>query len=173
MHIFKWLSQKECSQTAHSQNGLQLVSNIWEKWSLPKSWLNFAWEIAIFLLFLGSLQQLHLHFLGFDGVHTPLGLHLLCTKFSIFLTTYPSLNANLICEGSLRSLTQVGRKLKSLNLGNDLRTGINYNLQRGAFNNYMNKKRGRGGQPKVHACPLRGRGGGALNVHGDQNPDIS
>ena len=105
-------------------------------------------------------------------LRTLLSLNFLCSKFSIFLTTYPSLNANLICEGSLRSLAQVGRKLKSLNLGNDLRTGINYNLQRGAFNNYMNKKRGRGGQPKVHACPLRGRGG-ALNVHVDQNPDIS
>ena len=23
----------------------------------------------------------------------------------------------------------------------------------GAFNNYVDKKRGRGGQPKVHACP--------------------
>ena len=29
---------------------------------------------------------------------------------------------------------------------------------KGAFNNYVDKKRGRGGQPKVHACPLRGGG---------------
>ena len=28
-------------------------------------------------------------------------LHFLCSKFSIFLTTYPPLNANVICEGSL------------------------------------------------------------------------
>ena len=32
-----------------------------------------------------------------------------------------------------------------------------YSLDKGAFNNYVDKKRGRGGQPKVHACPLRGR----------------
>ena len=28
--------------------------------------------------------------------------------------------------------------------------------RKGAFNNYVYKKRGREGQPKVHACPLRG-----------------
>ena len=33
------------------------------------------------------------------------------------------------------------------------------NNNKGAFNNYMDKKRGRGGQPKFHACPLRGVGG--------------
>ena len=43
---------------------------------------------------------------------------------------------------------------------------------KGAFNNYVDKKRGRGGQPKVHACPPGGRGG-PLNVHVDQNPAIS
>ena len=42
---------------------------------------------------------------------------------------------------------------------------------KGAFNNYVDKKRGRGGQPKVHACPPRG--GGALNVHVDQNIAVS
>ena len=30
----------------------------------------------------------------------------------------------------------------------------------GAFNNYVDKKEGRGGQQKVHACPPRGGGGG-------------
>ena len=36
----------------------------------------------------------------------------------------------------------------------------------GAFNNYVDKKRGRGGQPKIYACPP---GGGPLNVHVDKN----
>ena len=39
---------------------------------------------------------------------------------------------------------------------------------RGSFNNYVDKKGGRGGQQKVHACPPRG-GGGALGVPGDKN----
>ena len=30
---------------------------------------------------------------------------------------------------------------------------------KGSFNNYVDKKRGRGGQSKVHACPPRGKGG--------------
>ena len=29
---------------------------------------------------------------------------------------------------------------------------------KGAFNNYVDKKKGRGGQPKVHAYPPRGEG---------------
>ena len=35
-------------------------------------------------------------------------------------------------------------------------THISY--PKGAFNNYVDKKRGRGGQPKVHACPPGGGG---------------
>ena len=31
-----------------------------------------------------------------------LNLHILCSKSNIFLTTYPPLNANVICEGSLK-----------------------------------------------------------------------
>ena len=42
----------------------------------------------------------------------------------------------------------------------------------GAFNNYVDKKRGKGGQPKVHACPLRGVGG-PLNVHVEKTLVIS
>ena len=34
---------------------------------------------------------------------TPPSFHFLCSKSSIFLTTYPTLNANVICEGSLCS----------------------------------------------------------------------
>ena len=51
--------------------------------------------------YLGSLHKLRLHFLAFDHVRTPPSLHFLCSKSSIFLTTYPPLNANVICEGSL------------------------------------------------------------------------
>ena len=36
-------------------------------------------------------QKLRLHFLAFDHVRTPPSLHFLCSKFSIFLTTYPPL----------------------------------------------------------------------------------
>ena len=36
----------------------------------------------------------------------PPSLHFLCSKSSIFLTTYPPLNANIICEGSLIILEQ-------------------------------------------------------------------
>ena len=54
-----------------------------------------------YLIMLGSLHKLRLHFLAFDHVCTPLSLHFLCIKFSIFLTIYPPLNANVICEGSL------------------------------------------------------------------------
>ena len=53
-----------------------------------------------YLIMLGSLHKLRLHFLAFDHVCTPLSLHFLCIKFSIFLTIYPPLNANVICEGS-------------------------------------------------------------------------
>ena len=48
---------------------------------------------------------------------------------------------------------------------------IRYSCNMGAFNNYVDKKGGRGGQPKVHVCPPRGRG--PLNVHVDQNLAIS
>ena len=48
----------------------------------------------------GSLHKLRLHFLAFDHVRTPHNLHFLCSKFSVFLTTYPPLNANVTCEGS-------------------------------------------------------------------------
>ena len=41
----------------------------------------------------------------------------------------------------------------------------------GAFNNYVDKKRGRGGQPKVHACPPGG--GELLNVNVDRDLAIS
>ena len=44
-------------------------------------------------------------------------------------------------------------------------------LRKGTFNNYVDKKRRRGGQPKIHTCPLGGRG--PLNVHMDQNLVIS
>ena len=50
---------------------------------------------------LGSLHKLCFHFLASDYVRTPPSLHILCSKSSIFLTTYPHLNANVICEGSL------------------------------------------------------------------------
>ena len=50
---------------------------------------------------LGSLYKLRFHFLVFDHVCTPPSLHFLYIKSSIFLTTYPPLNANVICEGSL------------------------------------------------------------------------
>ena len=50
---------------------------------------------------------------------------------------------------------------------------IEYWCASGAFNNYVDKKGGRGGQPKVHTFPPRGGGGGPLNVHVDQNLGIS
>ena len=49
---------------------------------------------------LGSLHKLRLHFLAFDHIRTPHSPHFLYSKLSIFLTTYPTLNANVICEGS-------------------------------------------------------------------------
>ena len=33
-----------------------------------------------------------------------------------------------------------------------------FSYPKGAFNNYVDKKKGRRGQPKVHICPLRSRG---------------
>ena len=51
-----------------------------------------------------AFHKLRLHFLGFDHVRTPPSLHFLCSKFSIFLTTYLPLNANVICEGSLKPM---------------------------------------------------------------------
>ena len=47
------------------------------------------------------LQITFAFFLAFDHIRTPPSLHFLCSKSSIFLTTYPPLNANVICEGSL------------------------------------------------------------------------
>ena len=49
----------------------------------------------------GSLHKLRLHFLAFDHLPTPPSLHFLRSKCSIFWTTYPLLNAKVICEGSL------------------------------------------------------------------------
>ena len=50
----------------------------------------------------GSLLKLRLHFLAFDHVRTPIVCTFyVCSKSSIFLTTYSPLNANVICEGSL------------------------------------------------------------------------
>ena len=43
----------------------------------------------------------------------------------------------------------------------------NKKRNKGAFNNYVDKKGGRGGQLKVHACPPRG-GGGYQDVHVDK-----
>ena len=60
------------------------------------------WKISFGHVRLGSLHKLRLHFLAFDHLPTPPSLHFLCSKFSIFLTTYPPLNANVICDGSLR-----------------------------------------------------------------------
>ena len=57
---------------------------------------------------------------AFFGIwpHTYLpSLHFLCSKSSIFLTTYLPLNANVICEGSLIVPTQINVpscKLKKL-----------------------------------------------------------
>ena len=51
-----------------------------------------------------------------------------------------------------------------------LQLSLFHKIAKGAFNNYVDKKRGRGGQPKVYACPPRG---GSLNVHVDQNLAIS
>jgi hypothetical protein len=48
-----------------------------------------------------------LHFLAFDQIRTPISLHFLFSNFSIFLTTYPPLNANVICEGSLRGIQNI------------------------------------------------------------------
>ena len=59
--------------------------------------------------FKGSLHKLRLHFLAFDHVPTPPSLQFLCSKSSVFLTTYPPPNANIICEGSLSD--QVVQKL--------------------------------------------------------------
>ena len=38
----------------------------------------------------------------------------------------------------------------------------------GVFNNYVDKKGGRRGQQKVHACPPRGGEGGSVDVHVDK-----
>ena len=43
---------------------------------------------------------------------------------------------------------------------------IGWNAGKGAFNNYVDKKRGMGGQPKVHACPP---GGGGHTGRNDKN----
>ena len=51
---------------------------------------------------LGSFHKLRFHFLSFfDHV---LSLHFYCSKCSTFLTTYPLLNAIVICEGSLKGV---------------------------------------------------------------------
>ena len=44
---------------------------------------------------------------------------------------------------------------------------LTFVFAKGSFNNYVDKKGGRGGQQKVHACPPRG--GGSLDVHVDNN----
>ena len=46
-------------------------------------------------------SQITFAFFGILPRTYPLSLHFLCSKCSIFLTTYPPLNANVICEGSL------------------------------------------------------------------------
>ena len=43
-------------------------------------------------------------------------------------------------------------------LGAQIPVKWDYSLNKGTFNNYVDKKKGRRGQPKVHICPLRSRG---------------
>ena len=47
-------------------------------------------------------SQITFAFFGIWPRTYPPSLHFLCSKFCIFLTTYPPLNADVICEGSLR-----------------------------------------------------------------------
>ena len=60
---------------------------------------------------LGSLHKLRRHFLAFDHVPTNPCLHFCYSKFSIFLTTYPPLVANVICKGSLIGAMHIFIKL--------------------------------------------------------------
>ena len=61
---------------------------------------NTPLSLNLIFILLGSLHKFPLHFLVSYHVLTyALSLHFLCSKCSIFLTTYPPLNA--ICEGSL------------------------------------------------------------------------
>ena len=49
-----------------------------------------------------SFYKLRLHFLAFFD-HVP-SLHFLCSKPHVFLTTYPPLSVNVICESSLHKI---------------------------------------------------------------------
>ena len=66
-----------------------------------------------------------MYFLGQNRLNIYLGnvhklCHFLCSKSSIFLTTYPPLNANVICEGSLiqifakKTLTEITANQKDV-----------------------------------------------------------
>ena len=69
-----------------------------------KVWYHQIW-IPSNLAFIVSDLHCCVNCFKFYGAHpnvrTPHSLHFLCSKFSTFLTTYPTLNANVICEGSL------------------------------------------------------------------------
>jgi hypothetical protein len=93
---------------------LQTMLAIYNFRSENNIWRNCNFEPFCFLIksVLGSLHKLRLHFLAFDHVRTPPSLHYLCSKFSIFLTTYLPLNANVICEGSLTEKVTYVNKLK-------------------------------------------------------------
>ena len=55
-----------------------------------------------------TLGKLRLHFLAhFLTTYVPC-LHFLCSKLHVFLTTYPPLSANVICESSLNVSTKMG-----------------------------------------------------------------
>ena len=52
-------------------------------------------------MYVGELSQITFAFFGIFWPHIYPCFHFYCSKNSIFLTTYPPLNANVICEGSL------------------------------------------------------------------------
>ena len=111
-YFFTWTKKPK-----HQLKGTKCEKIICPRAKMP--WVPIWGTVDIFLLQnkinnqfvaseLGSLHKLRLYFLAFDHVRTPPSLHFLCSKFSIFLTTYLPLNANVICEGSLRVLMFFG-----------------------------------------------------------------
>jgi hypothetical protein len=66
-----------------------------------KTKIKLIWKQSVEISRLGSFHKLHLHFLAFFDHERP-SLHFLCIKLRAFLTTYPPLIANIICESSLK-----------------------------------------------------------------------
>ena len=118
--IFRSSACPESGRQAYKQYLAHQTLGQWDNRLIdPVTWQMLLKNVILNVAVLGSLQKLHLYFLAFDHVRTLLSLYFLCSSFSIFLTTYPPLNANISCEGSLTKPEKAGKNYRIQIMGKD------------------------------------------------------